>query len=44
MGVAELNWNMKNSNEPDKPREDFLTRLRQEILPESGGLGGELRN
>lgn len=27
---------MKNSSVPDKPREDFLTHQRQEILP---GLG-----
>lgn len=25
-------------------RENFLTRLRQEILPDLGGLGGKLRN
>ena len=35
---------IKNSNGPDKPRKDLLMRLRQEILPNSGGLGGELRN
>ena len=35
---------MKNSNGPDKPREDLLTRMRQEMLPDTGGLGGELRN
>ncbi len=27
---------IKNSNGPDKPRKDLLTRLRQEILPHSG--------
>ncbi len=32
---------MKNSNIPDKPRKDLQTRLRQEILPDPGGLGGE---
>ncbi len=33
-----------NSNGPDKPREGLLPRRRQENLPESRGLGGELRD
>ena len=31
-----VKWDMKNSNGPDKPREDLLTRLGQEIRPDSG--------
>ena len=39
-----IKWFIKNSNGPDKSREDLLTYLRQEILLDPEGLGGELRN
>lgn len=38
------NFNKEISNEPYSPREDLQTRKRLKMLPDHGGLGGELRN
>ena len=42
MGYEKTATDRTSNNGPDKPWEDLLTRLRQEILPDSGGLGGQV--
>ncbi len=39
-----VKWDMKKQQWTGQAPGGFTTRLRQEILPDSGGLGGKLRN
>jgi len=40
MKLLELRNLIKNSNGPYEAREDFLTRMRQEVLPDPGAWEG----